>query len=236
MKQLLFSAIAGALLLLNACKKEEGFGGNSSIKGTLELKNYNTDFTILKEQKALSDEYVYIVFGEGSGFGDRVRTSFDGSFSFTHLQPGKYKIYAYSKDTTQEATGDITIIKDVEVAGNKQVVDVGKIVVADNNVKGNASIYGKVKMQSSTTGNSYYESDEKVYIVYDNEVNYRTYVRTNYNGEYQFDNLPVGTYTIYVYSKDVYNISPDNEIPVIQTVTISNINQKDTLPDLVIYY
>lgn len=91
-------------------------------------------------------------------------------------------------------------------------------------------------MQSSTTGTSYYESGKEVYIIYDNEVNYDTYVRTNYNGEYQFDNLPVGTYKVYVYSKDVDNVSPNNEIPVIQNVTISSANQKDTLSDLVIYY
>ena len=236
MKKNLLFTIAAAILLLSSCQKEPGLGGNSAIHGLVELKNYNQNFTILKEQKPLIDDYVYIVYGNNAGTSDRVKTSYDGSFSFTHLTKGKYTVYAFSKDTTLNTTGEIAVIKEVEITADKQDVDAGTIVVANNNAIGNATIFGKVLMQSSTTGNSYYESNQYVYIIYDNGISYETSIRTNYNGEYLFSNLPLGTYTIYTYSLDIFNTSPNNVIHVIQTVTINSINQIVVLPDLVIYY
>ncbi len=236
MKSNLLLTIAAAMLLLSSCQQEPGVGGNCAIHGIVELKNYNQNFSILKEQKPLVDGYVYIVYGDNAGTSDRVRTSYDGSFSFTHLTKGNYTVYAFSKDTTQNETGEIAIIKEVEITENKQDVDAGTIVVADNNAVGNATIYGKVLLENSTTGNSYYESDKFVYIIYDNSISYEKSVKTNFDGEYIFTNLPVGNYTVYTYSLDVFNTSPNNEIPVIQTVTVNSINENVVLPDLITYY
>lgn len=234
MKTIIFSLICFSIL--SSCKKTEGYGGNSSIKGTLEQRSFSSDFSTFKGQSTLSNTFVYVLFGESTGTGDRVRTNFDGSFAFTHLAPGKYKVYAYSKDSTLVSSGDVAVIKEVEIKSKKEEVDAGKIVIAENNLKGTASIYGKVKMQSSTTSSNYYKSNQFVYIIYDNNTNYDKSVKTNYDGEYVFENLPIGKYKVYTYSNDVFNVSPAATIPVKDSTVITNDSQKDTLQDLVIYY
>lgn len=234
MKTIYFTALF--TLLLFSCKKTEGYGGNAAITGKLEQKNYSSDFSISKGTNPVSNSFVYILFGESNATGDRVKTNYDGTFSFTHLAPGKYFVYAYSKDTTMASSEDVAIIKEVEITKNKEVVELGTIQIAENNPSGNASIYGKVKMTSSNTGNSYYKSNQYVYLIPDNETKYSKSIKTNYNGEYLFENLPIGSYKVYTYSNDVYNVSPATTIPVIDSTVITSINQKDSLNDLVIYY
>lgn len=234
MKTFYFTALF--TLFLFSCKKSEGYGGNAAITGKLEQKNYSSDFSISKGTNPVANSFVYILFGESSATGDRVKTNYDGTFSFTHLAPGKYFVYAYSKDTTTLSSEDVAIIKEVEITKNKEVKAIGTIQIAENNPKGNASIFGKVLMQNSNSNTSYYKSNQYVYLLPDNETKYSKSVRTNYNGEYIFEDLPVGTYKVYTYSNDVYNVSPASTIPIIDSTVITSINQKDTLNDLVIYY
>lgn len=235
LKRNIFTFLALITILCNSCRKEEGLGGNSAIRGKLELQNYNKDFSILKEQKAYVNEYVYITYGNVPGSADRVRTSYDGSFSFTHLRKGKYTVYAYSKDVTKKNSGDIAIIKEIEIKKNKEDVDAGVIVVADNKITGNATIYGKVLMKNYTDNTEFYKANQWVYIVYDNGVKYEHDIRTNYNGEYLFSNLPIGKYKVYTYSSDVFNTSNDVIFAVIKETEINSVDQNDTIPDLRIF-
>ena len=82
------------------------------------------------------------------------------------------------------------------------------------------------------SGTLIYASNETVYIIYDNDLTYRTSTRTSFDGFYEFDELPKGTYKIYAYSDD--NQSPSGEVPVIDTAVINSNNQIVTLPDLLI--
>ena len=129
-----------------SCKKQEGYGGNGAIKGVLKMKYYNSDFSTLKSESVLQDTYIYIVFQDGKGYGDRVKTSFDGSFSFTHLQKGNYKIFAYSKDVTLISSSDVIVSVDVKISKNKQLIDVGDIKVSTNISQiGNGIVRGKIR-------------------------------------------------------------------------------------------
>ena len=231
--QLLFISIF--LISISSCKKTEGYGGNSTITGKLKVKVYNRDFSIFKEEQYVPNTYVYLIFGSDPSYGTRVKTSYDGTFMFEHLQVGNYTVYAYSKDSTLNATNDIAITKDIVISKNKSLTDAGEIIIYDNNPTGYSTISGKVKMNDTQNGVTYYISDQKVFIIYDNETQYRKYIRTNYNGEFEFADLPIGHYQIYVYSKDINNTSPNPYIPVTVDVDITSTHQDAVIQDLVIY-
>ena len=85
----------------------------------------------------------------------------------------------------------------------------------------------------------YYVPDTYVYLVFGDDVNYGTRLKTNYDGEFEFNFLYEGEYTIYTYSIDsaaIVNFAVDPpEIAIIEKV---NINSKDAnidIGDLIIY-
>lgn len=196
-----------------SCEKQEGYGGNGAIKGVVKMRYYNSDYSVLKSESSLKDTYVYIVFEDGKGYGDRVKTSYDGSFSFTHLQRGTYKIFVYSKDTTLATSGEIAVSVDAKISKNKELVDVGDIKVSTNILpSGNGIVRGKVQAQHLT--NYYYATNEKVYIVYEGDQTYSGSVFTDNQGEYEFTNLPVGNHKVYVYSKNLPTPAYPAYVPV----------------------
>jgi hypothetical protein len=112
------------------CKKAPGEGGNSSIKGSVWVEDWNGSFTIKNGEYAGADEWVYIIYGDDVSYSDRIRTNYNGEYEFKYLRKGKYKIYTYSKDNTlQSQSGEISIVKDVEITEKKQVVTVDKITI-----------------------------------------------------------------------------------------------------------
>lgn len=196
-----------------SCEKQEGYGGNGAIKGVVKMRYYNSDYSVLKSESILKDNYVYIVFEDGKGYGDRVKTSYDGSFSFTHLQKGNYKLFVYSKDTTLSTSGEIAVSVDAKISKNKELVDVGDIKVSTNVLQsGNGIVRGKVLAQHLT--NYYYATNEKVYIVYEGDQTYSDYVFTDNQGEYEFTNLPIGNHKVYAYSKNLPTPAYPAYVPV----------------------
>ncbi len=118
-----------AVILLVGCEKPEGEGGLATIRGRVLVKDYNSTFTQLLDTYYAQDEEVYIIYGEDKAVGDRVRTSYDGWFEFAFLRPGKYKVYAYSKDSTLQTLAKIPVIRDVVITTRKEVVETEEIVV-----------------------------------------------------------------------------------------------------------
>ena len=120
------------IFAISACSKEEGEGGTSVITGKVFVNNYNSDYTVLKEQYYAQEEDVYIIYGNDKIYSDKFETNFDGSYRFQYLQKGKYKIYAYSKDTTlQSPTGRIPVTIEVEITGNYQAVEAEDLVIIE---------------------------------------------------------------------------------------------------------
>lgn len=102
---------------------------------------------------------------------------------------------------------------------------------------GLASISGKVYgydiNSSGIVTDSGYVGDVKVYISYDDNQYADDDVNTSYTGEFSFQGLQKGKYTIYTYSKcDSCNF---NQTPVIQEFEITSTKQDAMLPDFVIY-
>jgi len=116
----------------SSCKKEEGEGGNSSITGSIWVKKFNTTGILVLGEYAGAYEDVYIIYGDDSNYGNRIQANPEGKYEFKYLQPGHYKIYAYSKDSTGNADAPkFAIIREVEITKKKQTVDAGTIRITE---------------------------------------------------------------------------------------------------------
>ena len=119
------------VLLFSACEKGPGEGGTSTIKGKVIVREYNGDFTILRDVYPGAKEDVYIIYGDDEVYGDKFETSYDGTYEFDYLTEGNYTVFAYSKDTTNRITSEkIAIIREVEITDKNQVVEVPDIIIA----------------------------------------------------------------------------------------------------------
>ncbi len=197
----LFILLIGGSLFFSSCDKTPGYGGNCGITGIVKVRKFNSNYSVLREETVLANADVYIVFEDGKGYGDKVKTSYDGSFNFNHLVPGDYKLFVYSNDTTMLNSNQIPITISVTISKNKELKNAGVFKTADNSpIKGNATISGNIT--GHKLGASYIAIHEKVYLtdMYDSTNTNSSY--TDYSGNFTFNNLPVGKFKIYVYSKN----------------------------------
>ena len=124
-----FIWVIAALLAFSSCKKEAGDGGNSSIKGkiTKELRVVLDNSGTAVGTFPAADEDVYIIYGDHVSPDDRVQSNYEGEYEFLYLRPGKYKVYAFSKDTNAVAVpwdeDHMTVLQKLEITeGNQQVI------------------------------------------------------------------------------------------------------------------
>ena len=121
----------GTLCAIASCKKDAGDGGNSSIKGRVEvitrlvIDNPGTSTDTL----SAADRDVYIIYGDHISPDDRVRTNFDGEFEIKYLRPGDYTIYVFSDDTSgatnigSDEFHHMVVKKEISISDKKQDVD-----------------------------------------------------------------------------------------------------------------
>jgi hypothetical protein len=116
---------------LFSCKKPAGTGGNSSIKGTVWVMDYNKDLDVLQYQYAGVDVEVYIIYGDDVVQGDKVNTNSAGEFEFKYLRKGSYKIYAISQERigSTNDSRDAAVSVEVTISKNKSTVDAGQITI-----------------------------------------------------------------------------------------------------------
>jgi len=107
----------------------------------------------------------------------------------------------------------------------------------EEGVGGSATIKGKVHVteynnSGVATGRDYYGSDFDVYIIYGEGSNmYDDFVRTSFDGSFEFRYLRPGSYRIFVYSKNVAPSATEPVSEVMQTVEITDKKQIIELPD-----
>jgi hypothetical protein len=212
-------------------------GGTNRISGKLISRNAYNAGTNFKDSIPEPNEDVFIVYGNGTQYYDKVKTSADGSFQFTGLRSGDYRIYAYSLDVSgPHPSGSIPIYNNVNLMGMNTDKNIGGLVVykdADQNGTSIISgrIFGKHFNKTFTQFISQGpEADWDVYIKYGNgAISYNDKVITDGNGKFQFRNLRQGVYTIYALSDTIPIIN--NGIirkSKVATVNISN-NEVDIL-------
>ena len=116
-------------LMMISCKKEPGPGGKSTLYGKIFVKDYNSTFTVLEETYYGPDTWVYIIYGNDRDYGDKIRTSYDGTWEFKYLRPGTYHVYAFSKDSTLQTLAPLAVTRDVVVPNKSQDIEVPDIVI-----------------------------------------------------------------------------------------------------------
>jgi hypothetical protein len=126
---LILFAVVFLAVFYTSCKKDPGSGGTSSIYGKVFAKDYNSTFTVLLESYYAQDYDVYLIYGDDKTYGDKVKTSYDGTFEFKYLRKGTYHVYAYSKDSTLLTNAMIPVIEDVEITKNNEDVETPEIVI-----------------------------------------------------------------------------------------------------------
>ncbi len=105
---------------------------------------------------------------------------------------------------------------------------------------GNATIIGSVweKNYNSTFTEligEYAAMDEDVYIVYGDNIGFDDKTETDYLGNYRFNYLRPGKYTIYVYSKDSAMETVTGEIAILKELEITESGQVLSVPQIIIY-
>lgn len=117
-------------LFFVGCSKDPGIGGKAKITGKLIGRFYSDNqLTQLAGVGALGDERVYIVYGnEKTQYDDDVRTTYDGTFEFKYLRPGKYVVFMY-ENCYPCASLQKEKLMEVEITGKDQVVDLGEITL-----------------------------------------------------------------------------------------------------------
>lgn len=117
------------LFLFTACKKVEGEGGTSTIKGKVYVKNYNSLGNLVGEYDGAKED-VYIIYGDkdNNAFDDKVEASYDGTFEFKYLEEGTYKLFVYEDcDTCPSTEKEVTVT--VKIDDKKSTVDAGVITI-----------------------------------------------------------------------------------------------------------
>ena len=98
------------------------------------------------------------------------------------------------------------------------------------------STYYNVLTQQNDTVFYQLDSKKDVYIIYSDNENdfYDDNVETNWNGQYRFEFLRKGDYTLFVYADSTDGLNISYDYPVFKHVKIDANNSTFTLPDFVI--
>jgi hypothetical protein len=98
------------------------------------------------------------------------------------------------------------------------------------------STYYNVLTQQNDTVYYQLDSGEDIYIIYSEDENdfYDDNIETNWNGQYRFDYLRKGDYTVFIYADSTDNLNVSYDYPIFRHVTIEENNATYNLPDFVI--
>jgi hypothetical protein len=127
-----FIMLISVLLIISflvSCEKEPGPGGKSTLYGKVLVKDYNSTFTELNEIYYGPGIWVYLVFGNDRDYGERIQTGIGGVYEFKYLRPGKYRVYAFSKDSTLSTNAEIPVIREVEIPSGRQEIGLEDLVI-----------------------------------------------------------------------------------------------------------
>lgn len=107
-------------------------------------------------------------------------------------------------------------------------------------IGGDAKIKGHVTIRDynsifTVLLNEYPAEDVYVYIVFGDNDGFDKRVKTDYEGNFQFEHLYKGDYELYVYSKDSTLTDPNEQVPVITYVNIEERKEVVDLGEIIIF-
>jgi len=105
---------------------------------------------------------------------------------------------------------------------------------------GNATIIGSVWVKDYNTTfteliGEYAAMQEDVFIVYGDNVGFDDKTETDYLGNYRFEYLRPGKYSVFVYSKDSTLETVNGEIAIIKEIEITDASQELSVPQITIF-
>lgn len=107
-----------------------GSGGMTTVTGSLEALYIDNNNLDTLGTSALMGERVYLVYGSGNTHSDDQRSSSDGTYQFTELRPGTYRVFAYSECLS--CIEKITpVYQEFEITEGELNVTIPKISVVD---------------------------------------------------------------------------------------------------------
>ena len=117
------------VLIISSCKKEPGPGGQASITGMVYVDDYTSDSLpqncIYQTSYYSPGETVYLIYGDEQSIGKTAKTDYNGTFVFDFLQPGKYKVFSYSRDLASTSNSKtLVVLKEVTIAEKKEKVSI----------------------------------------------------------------------------------------------------------------
>ena len=118
--------------LSTSCKKEPGIGGDAEIRGQVWSYQVSGNGSDTLAEYAAKDTYVYIAFGDNTGFDKRVKTDYNGNYRFSYLYPGDYTLYVYSYDPDfdeETSNGYEAIIKKVTIKKRKEEIELDRFEI-----------------------------------------------------------------------------------------------------------
>lgn len=123
-----YAAIVFLSLMLLACQKEPGAGGNAKIIG--QLQAIDVVVGAPADTTWIGAEDVYLIYGEDveEAYDDSYETSWNGKFEFEYLRKGTYTVFVYSEN--YPTNNDLVpVFTTVEITKNGEVVDLGTITI-----------------------------------------------------------------------------------------------------------
>lgn len=102
--------------------------GTSKITGNIHVMNYNNSGVFVNEGIG-PDIDVYLVYGSNpASYLEKIKSNYDGTFTFNEVAKGNYTVYAYSKcDACASGIQAVTVSADI--VSENSTVDVGQITI-----------------------------------------------------------------------------------------------------------
>lgn len=231
----LLGVLTVIIMVLNGCTKPAGEGGRAKIEGVVYENQYDHKGQLIRRVEA-PNERIYLIYGENVVADDDIDSHYNGVYEFNYLRKGDYTLFAYSDcldcdEETPIVSQKITLEKNNET----KVVDIETVKILDPN-DGGAIAKGKVWIQqylgSTPFEDPFVAQDVEVFITYDTDTIYFDKMDTDAEGNYLFDDLIMGSYSVHAYSqcptcvnvqeisKQSFNVSDYNEVVAIPALTI----------------
>jgi hypothetical protein len=240
------------LIIITSCKKIEGPGGTSSIRGKLSGQDYSFgekeittvsfttgatiehgDYWLLNSTDNSKLYYIYYTNPSWISSADpqlQGRTGIAVSFNYSD---SNLEVAQRTLDSIQQLSGlpfSLSLSQDILTITSNTT---GEVVDADDY---STPFTVDVSNQGSPNiiGDSFGRAGERVYIIYGQNEYSSNSARTDENGLFSFEGLQKGTYTIYSLSEDTLQNGKFNRVS--KTIQITDKKQIVDAGDLHVYY
>jgi hypothetical protein len=240
------------LIIITSCKKIEGPGGTSSIRGKLSGQDYSFgekeittvsfttgatiehgDYWLLNSTDNSKLYYIYYTNPSWISSADpqlQGRTGIAVSFNYSD---SNLEVAQRTLDSIQQLSGlpfSLSLSQDILTITSNTT---GEVVDADDY---STPFTVDVSNQGSPNiiGDSFGRAGERVYIIYGQNEYSSNSARTDENGLFSFEGLQKGTYTIYSLSEDTLQNGKFNRVS--KTIQITDKKQIVDAGDLHVFY